>query len=114
MHLSTGILVVVVSAALGCAVQPTARDSVDARSVELGTTTAELVELLGAPGRTRDRTEGGRTFRTFYYPNDLSCVVDLATDVVCKVSVGETDGLCYPCDYAGSSCSPTSPSGRRW
>jgi hypothetical protein len=68
---------------------------VDARAVELGAGTTELVALLGTPSRVTDRTEGGRTFRTFYYPNDLSCVVDLTADVVCKVSVGETDGYCY-------------------
>jgi len=64
--------------------------------VELGTSSAELVALLGAPDRTHDRTAGERSFRTFYYPDEFSCVVDLATDVVCKVSVGETDGFCYP------------------
>jgi hypothetical protein len=96
MRLLFGLVGVVMSAALGCATQPSPRDGVDARSVELGTSTTELVALLGPPSRVADRTKGDRTFRTFYYPNDLSCVVDLATDVVCKVSVGETDGYCYP------------------
>lgn len=96
MRLSRGIVVIVVTAALGCAAQPTFRTGVDARAVELGTGSTELVEQLGTPSRVTDRTEGNRAFRTFYYPNDLSCVVDLATDVVCKVSVGATDGLCYP------------------
>ncbi len=96
MHLSRGIVIVVATAALGCAVQPASQDSVDARSVELGTSTLELIAMLGAPSRTRDVIAGDRSFRTFYYPNDLSCVVDLKTDVVCKVSVGETDGYCYP------------------
>jgi hypothetical protein len=97
MHRSCAIVVViVVSAALGCASQTGPRDGVDARSVELGTSTLELIAMLGAPSRTRDIVAGDRTFRTFYYPNDLSCVVDLTTDVVCKVSVGETDGYCYP------------------
>ena len=96
MRFPIGIVVVAVSAALGCAAQSSPRDGVDARSVELGTSTTELVALLGAPSRVADRTQGDRTFRTFYYPNDLSCVVDLTTDVVCKVSVGETDGYCYP------------------
>jgi len=96
MHLSRGIVVAVVTAALGCAVRPASRDSLDARSVELGTSAVELIAARGTPSRTRDRIAGDRTFRTFYYPNDLSCVVDLATDVVCKVSVGETDGYCYP------------------
>ena len=96
MRLFPGIVGVVMAAALGCASQPGPRDGVDARSVELGTSTTELVALLGPPNRVADRTKGDRTFRTFYYPNDLSCVVDLTTDVVCKVSVGETDGYCYP------------------
>ncbi len=96
MHRSRAIVVVVVTAALGCAAQPTSGDRVDARSVELGTNTLELIEMLGAPSRVADRTRGERTFRTFYFPNDLSCVVDLTTDVVCKVSVGETEGYCYP------------------
>lgn len=96
MRPSFGILGVVTAAALGCASQPSPRDGVDARSVELGTSTTELVAALGAPSRTRDISAGDRTFRTFYYPNDLSCVVDLTTDVVCKVSIGETDGYCYP------------------
>jgi len=95
MRLSFWIVGIVVAAALGCAAQPTSRTVVDARAVELGTGTTELVALLGTPSRVTDRTEGGRTFRTFYYANDLSCVVDLTTDVVCKVSVGETDGICY-------------------
>ncbi len=96
MHRSRAIVLVVVTAAFGCAVQPASGDRVDARSVELGTSSLELVATLGAPSRTRDTIAGNRTFRTFYYPNDLSCVVDLTTDVVCKVSVGETDGYCYP------------------
>jgi len=90
---AAGIVAVALSAALGCAAQPIA---VDARSVELGTSSTDLVELLGSPSRVADRTRGDRTFRTFYYPNGLSCVVDLTADVVCKVSVGETDGYCYP------------------
>jgi len=89
----------VMGAGLGCAAQPSPRASPNARSVELGTSAAELVALLGAPRRTQDRTAGNRSFRTFYYPNDLSCVVDLATDIVCKVGIGETDGYCYPCTY---------------
>lgn len=97
MRLAIGI--VVVSAALGCAAQPSSRAGVDARAIELGTSATELVSLLGAPDRTRDRIAGDRTFRTFFYPNDLTLVVDLTTDVVCKVSVGETEGYCYPCDY---------------
>ena len=96
MRASVGILGVVMATAIGCAAQPSSRTGVDARAVELGTGTTELVAMLGTPSRVADRTEGNRSFRTFYYPNDLSCVVDLATDVVCKVSVGETDGLCYP------------------
>jgi ABC-type hemin transport system substrate-binding protein len=96
MRLPIGTVVVAVSAVLGCAAQPTPRNAVDARSVELGTSTTELVAMLGAPSRVADTTKGDRTFRTFYYPNDLSCVVDLTADVVCKVSVGETDGYCYP------------------
>ena len=96
MRLPIGIVGIFMAAALGCATQPTSRAGVDARTIELGTGTAELVAVLGAPSRTQDRIAGDRTFRTFYYPNDLSCVVDLATDVVCKVSVGETDGYCYP------------------
>ena len=96
MRLPIGIVGIFVAAALGCAAQPSSRAGADARTIELGTSTAELVATLGAPSRTRDITAGDRTFRTFYYPNDLSCVVDLATDVVCKVSVGETDGYCYP------------------
>jgi hypothetical protein len=93
---SFAIVGAVICAALGCEVQPTYRDGVDARSVELGTSTTELVALLGTPSRVTDKARGDRTFRTFYYPNNLSCVVDLTTDVVCKVSVGETDGYCYP------------------
>lgn len=96
MRLRLGIVGVVMAAAIGCASQPNPRDGVDARSVELGTSAIELVATLGAPSRTRDIIAGDRTFRTFYYPNHLSCVVDLTTDVVCKVSVGETDGYCYP------------------
>lgn len=96
MRASVGILGVIMAAALGCASQPGPRDGVDARAVELGTNTLELIAMLGTPSRVTDRTEGNRSFRTFYYPNDLSCVVDLTTDVVCKVSVGETDGYCYP------------------
>ncbi len=97
MRLAFGIAGIAMSAMLGCAQQPFPRDAVDARSIELGTSTAELVSLLGAPMRTQDATAGTRTFRTFYYPNNLSCVVDLTADAVCKVSVGETDGYCYPC-----------------
>lgn len=96
-RLPLGIIGIGIAASLGCAAQPTSRDGVDARSVELGTNAAELVALLGAPSRTRDRSSGDRIFRTFYYPNGLSCVVDLTADAVCKVSVGETDGYCYPC-----------------
>lgn len=96
-RLPLGIIGLVMAAALGCAAQHPSRDGVDARSVELGTSAAELVALLGAPSRTRDRSAGDRIFRTFYYPNGLSCVVDLTADAVCKVSVGETDGYCYPC-----------------
>jgi hypothetical protein len=96
MRPSVGILGVAMAAALGCVAQPTSRTGVDARAVELGTGTTEMVALLGTPIRVTDRTQGDRSFRTFYYPNDLSCVVDLTTDVVCKVSVGETDGYCYP------------------
>lgn len=88
---------ILLATTLGCAAQPVARDGLDARVVELGTSTAELVALLGAPVRTRDLSAGTRTFRTFYYPSNLSCVVDLTADAVCKVSVGETDGYCYPC-----------------
>lgn len=96
---SVGMLGVAMAAALGCASQSSPRDGADARSVELGTSATELVSLLGAPSRTQDRIAGDRTFRTFFYPNDLTLVVDLTADVVCKVSVGETDGYCYPCDY---------------
>jgi len=99
MRLDFWIVSAVMTAALGCAAQPTSRAEVDARSIELGTSTTELVSLLGAPSRTLDRSAGDRTFRTFFYPNNLTLVVDLTTDVVCKVSVGETDGYCYPCDY---------------
>jgi hypothetical protein len=99
MRLPFGLVSVVMTAALGCAAQPDSQAGVDARSIELGTSTTELVSLLGAPSRTRDRSAGDRTFRTFFYPNDLTLVVDLTTDVVCKVSIGETDGYCYPCDY---------------
>lgn len=95
-RLPIGIVAIFLAAAAGCAAQSGPRDSVDARSVELGTSTTELVAQLGAPSRVADLTKGDRTFRTFYYPNDLSCVVDLTADVVCKVSVGETDGFCYP------------------
>jgi hypothetical protein len=106
MRLPAGF-VVVVTAALGCAAQLAPRVGTDARSIELGTSATELVELMGAPSWTRDRIAGDRTFRTFYYPNDLSCVVDLATDIVCKVSLGETDGFCYPCaSGAGASHCP--------
>ena len=97
MRVVHGIVGVVMSAALGCATQPAPQDAVDARSIELGTSTAELIESLGPPVRTRDAAAGERTYRTFYYPNNLSLVVDLASDVVCKVSVGDTDGYCYPC-----------------
>lgn len=107
MRLPIGLAGVVMSAALGCAAQSIPRDNVDARSVELGTSTAELVAMLGAPNWTRDLTVGDRTFRTFYFANNLSCVVDLTADVVCKVSVGESDGYCYPCaSGTGSSHCP--------
>jgi hypothetical protein len=95
MHLHFRIVAVVLSAALGCAAQPGSRTDAGARAIELGTSATEMVALLGAPSRTRDVIAGDRTFRTFYYPNGLSCVVDLTTFVVCKVSVGETDGYCY-------------------
>jgi hypothetical protein len=95
MRLSFGIVCTSMGAVLGCAAQPASRAAPDARSVELGTTMEELVWLLGAPSRTRDAARGDLTFRTFDYPNGLSCVVDLATYLVCKVSVGETDGYCY-------------------
>jgi hypothetical protein len=96
MRLVLGSAGVAMAAILGCVQQPFARGAVDARSIELGTSTAELVASLGAPLRTRDTIAGDRTFRTFYYPNNLSCVVDLTADAVCKVSIGETDGACYP------------------
>jgi len=96
MRACVGILGFVMAAALGCASQSGVRAGADARAVELGTGSAELVEQLGTPIRVTDRTAGNRSFRTFYYANDLSCVVDLTTDVVCKVSVGDTDGICYP------------------
>jgi hypothetical protein len=102
MRPSFGILGVVTAAALGCASQPSPREGVDARAVELGTSATELVAMLGAPSRTQDRTVGDRTFRTFYYPSNLNCVVDLMTDVVCKISIGETDGYCYPGDLKDS------------
>ena len=95
MRLSFGIVCTAMGAVLGCAAPPASRAAPDARAVELGTTMEELVSLLGAPSQTRDTARGGRSFRTFYYPNGLSCVVDLTTYVVCKVSVGETDGYCY-------------------
>jgi hypothetical protein len=98
MRVLLWIFGMVMVAGLGCSALPP-RAAPDARTVELGTSAAELVALLGAPRRTQDRTAGNRSFRTFYYPNDLSCVVDLTTDVVCKVSIGETDGYCYPCTY---------------
>jgi hypothetical protein len=97
MRVPLGIVAVILSVALGCAAQPGAGDGVDARVIELGTSTAELIALLGAPMKTRDLAAGTRTFRTFYYPNSLNCVVDLTADAVCKVSIGETDGYCYPC-----------------
>jgi hypothetical protein len=98
MHIRFRILALALSAALGCTAQPASRTGTggDARSIELGTSTAELLSLLGAPNRTRDATKGDRSFRTFYYANDLNCVVDPTTDVVCKVSVGVTDGYRYP------------------
>ena len=97
MHLPTGIAGILLTAAMGCSTLRPGGDGTDARSIELGTSTAELIASLGPPIRTSDVSSGDRTFRTFYYPNHLSCVVDLASDVVCKVSVGETDGYCYPC-----------------
>jgi hypothetical protein len=97
VRFAVGMVGVLLSATLGCAARPAAEDRVDARSVELGTSSAELVAQLGTPASVQDRAAGGRTFRTFYYANGLSCVVDLTADAVCKVSVGETDGYCYPC-----------------
>jgi hypothetical protein len=96
MRLPLGTVVVVLSAVLGCSTQRVGGDGLDARAIELGTSTAELIAWFGPPLRTSDATAGERTFRTFYYPNNLVCVVDLGSDVVCKVSVGETDGYCYP------------------
>jgi hypothetical protein len=95
MRPCVGILGVVMATALGCASQFDPRAGVNARAVELGTGSNELLEQLGVPNRVTDRTEDNRTFRTFHYPNGLYCVVDLTTDVVCKVDVGETDGVCY-------------------
>jgi hypothetical protein len=73
------------------------------RWVDLGTTTAELIGLRGQPERTRDRVERDRTFRTFYYADGTSYVVDLKKDIVCEQGIGETEGYCYPCDYGPSA-----------
>ena len=84
-------------AALGCSTQP--RTEAGSPLTNLGMTTAQLLERRGQPMRTSDRTERDRTFRTFYYADGATYIVDVKTDIVCEEGVGKTEGYCYPCDY---------------
>jgi hypothetical protein len=75
----------------------------DRRPAELGMSSSELIKSRGQPDRTRDRTEAGRTFRTFYYTDGTTYVVDIDRDIICEEGIGETDGYCYPCDYGATA-----------
>jgi len=76
----------------------------DPANIELGDSLDKLIEFEGKATRVSVLTMKDKIFIThFYQESNISYVIDEESGMICEITLGETEGYCYPCDYGPSA-----------